>query len=40
VALTYLIDTSVLKRLGRGEVRAIVEPMAAAGRWDDLGSAT
>lgn len=32
MALTYLIDTSVLKRLGRGEVRAIVEPLAAAGQ--------
>ena len=32
MALSYLIDTSVLKRLGRREVRAIVEPLAAAGQ--------
>jgi predicted nucleic acid-binding protein len=32
VALTSLIDTSVLKRLGQEEVRAVVEPLAAAGR--------
>jgi predicted nucleic acid-binding protein len=31
VALTFLIDTSVIKRLGRAEVRAVVEPMATAG---------
>ena len=32
MALTFLVDTSVLKRLGRPEVRAVVEPLAAAGR--------
>ena len=32
MALKYLIDTSVLKRLGRAEVRAVVEPLAAAGQ--------
>ncbi|MDQ6875991.1 MAG: PIN domain-containing protein [Actinomycetota bacterium] len=32
MALTHLVDTSVLKRLGRPEVRAIVEPLAVAGR--------
>jgi predicted nucleic acid-binding protein len=32
VALSFLIDTSVLKRLGRPEVRHVVEPLAAAGQ--------
>lgn len=32
MALTALIDTSVLKRLGRAEVREVIEPLAAAGR--------
>jgi predicted nucleic acid-binding protein len=32
MALTFLIDTSVVKRLGRAEVRQVVEPLAAAGR--------
>jgi predicted nucleic acid-binding protein len=32
VALTHLIDTSVLKRLARVEIRAVVEPLAAAGQ--------
>jgi predicted nucleic acid-binding protein len=32
VALSFLLDTSVLKRLGRPEVRGVVEPLAAAGR--------
>jgi predicted nucleic acid-binding protein len=32
VALTHVVDTSVLKRLGHPEVRAVVEPLAAAGR--------
>ena len=32
VALTYLVDTSVLKRLAVPAVRATVEPLAAAGR--------
>jgi len=32
VALSLLLDTSVLKRLGRPEVRSVVEPLAAAGQ--------
>jgi len=32
VALTYLVDTSVLKRLGRVEVRAVIEPLAVGGQ--------
>ncbi len=31
MALTHLVDTSVLTRLGQHRVREIVEPMAAAG---------
>jgi predicted nucleic acid-binding protein len=31
VALTHLVDTSVLKRLGRRVVRSALEPMAAGG---------
>jgi predicted nucleic acid-binding protein len=31
VALTYLIDTSALKRVGQPAVRAVVEPLAARG---------
>ncbi len=31
MALRFLLDTSVIKRLGNGEVRAVVEPLAAAG---------
>jgi predicted nucleic acid-binding protein len=31
VALSFLIDTSVLKRLGHLEVRSVVEPLAANG---------
>ena len=31
MALTFLVDTSVLKRLGNTDVRAVVEPLAAAG---------
>lgn len=31
MALTHLVDTSVLKRLGRSEVRDVVEPLATAG---------
>jgi predicted nucleic acid-binding protein len=31
VALSFLVDTSVLKRLGHSEVRAAVEPLLAAG---------
>ena len=32
MALTHLVDTSVLKRLDEPVVRAVVEPLAAAGR--------
>lgn len=32
MALTALVDTSVLTRLGRAEVRDVIEPLAAAGR--------
>ena len=32
MALTHLVDTSVLKRLGRPEVRAVIEPLAEAGQ--------
>lgn len=32
MALTFLLDTSVIKRLGRREVREVVEPLATAGR--------
>jgi len=32
VALRYLVDTSVLKRLHRAEVRAVVEPLAGTGQ--------
>ena len=31
MALNFLVDTSVVKRLGAAEVRAVVEPLAAAG---------
>lgn len=31
MALTHLVDTSVLKRLVQPSVRAVVEPLAAAG---------
>jgi predicted nucleic acid-binding protein len=31
VALTFLLDTSVVKRLGRPHVREVVEPLAANG---------
>jgi predicted nucleic acid-binding protein len=31
VALTYLVDTSVIKRIGRPEVRGVIEPLADAG---------
>jgi len=37
MALRFLVDTSVLKRLGHPEVRGAVEPLAAAGQ---LGRAT
>lgn len=32
MALTHLLDTSVVKRLGRPQVREIVEPLAATGQ--------
>lgn len=32
MALTFLADTSVLKRLGRPEVRQVVEPLAVSGQ--------
>lgn len=32
MALSFLVDTSVLKRLGRPEVRSVVEPLAVSGR--------
>ncbi len=32
MALRYLVDTSVLKRRGRLEIRQVVEPLAAAGQ--------
>jgi len=31
VALSYLVDTSVLKRIGQASVRQVVEPLAANG---------
>lgn len=31
MAVTYLVDTSVLKRLRRREVREVIEPLAAGG---------
>jgi predicted nucleic acid-binding protein len=32
VALSHLVDTSVVKRLRTAEIRAVVEPLATAGR--------
>lgn len=32
MALTFLVDTSVLKRLGRPGVRQVVEPLAVSGQ--------
>jgi len=32
LALTFLVDTSVLKRLARPQVRQVVEPMAVRGQ--------
>ena len=32
MALTHLVDTSVLTRLGESTVRAVIEPLAAVGR--------
>jgi predicted nucleic acid-binding protein len=37
VALSFLLDTSVLKRLGRLEVRSVVEPLAATGQLGRAG---
>lgn len=31
MALTYLVDTSVITRLGQPAVRSVIEPLAAAG---------
>jgi len=32
LALSFLVDTSVLKRLGRAEVRRAIEPLAVTGQ--------
>ncbi|MBA2429304.1 MAG: PIN domain nuclease [Thermoleophilaceae bacterium] len=32
MALSFLVDTSVLKRLSRSEVREVIQPLAAAGQ--------
>lgn len=32
MALKYVVDTSVLKRLSRVEVRAVIEPLAVSGQ--------
>ena len=32
MALTFLVDTSVLKRLGRPAIRQVVEPLAVSGQ--------
>lgn len=37
MALTFLVDTSVLKRLGRPQVRKVIEPLAASGRLGRAG---
>ena len=37
MALTHLVDTSVLKRLARPEVRQVVEQLGAAGRLGRAG---
>jgi predicted nucleic acid-binding protein len=37
VALTHLLDTSVVSRLGVAEVRAVVDPLAHAGRLGRAG---
>lgn len=37
MAVRFLVDTSVLKRLGNSEVREVIEPLAAGG---DLGRPT
>ncbi len=37
MALTHLVDTSVLTRLGAPSVRSVVEPLAAAGQLGRAG---
>lgn len=37
MALRFLLDTSVLKRLGQSEVRCVVEPLAATGQLGRAG---
>jgi hypothetical protein len=37
VALTHLLDTSVVSRLGSREVRAVVDPLAQAGQLGRAG---
>jgi predicted nucleic acid-binding protein len=37
VALTHLLDTSVVSRLGMAEVRAVVDPLAHTGRLGRAG---
>jgi predicted nucleic acid-binding protein len=37
VALTHLLDTSVVSRLGMEEVRAVIEPLAHAGQLGRAG---
>ncbi len=32
MAVTHLVDTSVLTRMGKAEIRDVVEPLAASGR--------
>lgn len=31
MALNYIVDTSVVKRLGRSEIRMVIQPLATAG---------
>lgn len=37
MALTHLLDTSVVGRLGTAEVRAVIDPLAQAGRLGRAG---
>ncbi len=37
MALTFLLDTSVVKRLGRPAVRKVIAPLAAAAEELDIG---
>jgi predicted nucleic acid-binding protein len=37
VALTHLLDTSVISRLGMAQVRVVVDPLAQAGRLGRAG---